>query len=49
MGGPTFVKANELLRDNGIPTYVFPETAVKVFDYLARFAAVQERNMICTQ
>ena len=44
MGGPTFVKANELLRDNGIPTYVFPETAVKVFDYLARFAAVQTRE-----
>ena len=44
MGGPTFNKANDLLRDNGIPTYVFPETAVKVFDYLARFAAVQERE-----
>lgn len=44
MGGPTFVKANDLLRDNGIPTYVFPETAVKVFDYLARFASVQERE-----
>lgn len=43
MGGPTFVKANELLRDNGIPTYVFPETAVKVFKYLARFAEIQNR------
>ena len=44
MGGPTFENANDVLRDNGIPTYVFPETAVKVFDYLARFEAVQHRT-----
>ncbi|KZX09977.1 acetate--CoA ligase family protein [Methanobrevibacter curvatus] len=43
MGGPTFINADKLLRENGIPTYVFPETAVKVVDYLARFEAVQER------
>ena len=44
MGGPTFEKANDRLRENDIPTYVFPETAVKVVDYLARFEAVQERD-----
>ena len=44
MGGPTFENANELLRNNSIPTYVFPETAVKVVDYLERFNAVQERT-----
>lgn len=44
MGGPSFEAANDLLRENNIPTYVFPETAVKVVDYLARFEAVQERN-----
>ena len=43
MGGPTFENANELLCNNGIPTYVFPETAVKVFEYLARFAAIKNR------
>ncbi len=43
MGGPTFENANELLSNNGIPTYVFPETAVKVFEYLARFAAIKNR------
>lgn len=44
MGGPSFEAANDLLRENNIPTYVFPETAVKVVDYLARFEAVQERT-----
>ncbi|MDR1722212.1 MAG: acetate--CoA ligase family protein [Methanobrevibacter sp.] len=44
MGGPSFVNADKILRENGIPTYVFPETAVKVMDYLARFEAVQERK-----
>lgn len=44
MGGPSFDNANELLRKNSIPTYVFPETAVKVVDFLERFNAVQERT-----
>ncbi|MDR0912363.1 MAG: acetate--CoA ligase family protein [Methanobrevibacter sp.] len=44
MGGPSFINADKTLREHGIPTYVFPETAVKVVDYLARFEAVQERN-----
>jgi len=44
MGGPAFEAANELLRENNIPTYVFPETAVKVMDYLVRFEAVRERE-----
>ena len=44
MGGPTFEKANELLSNNGIPTYVFPETAVEVFKYLARFAEIRNRT-----
>ncbi|MDO5850581.1 MAG: acetate--CoA ligase family protein [Methanobacteriaceae archaeon] len=44
MGGPTFENANKLLSDNGIPTYVFPETAVEVFKYLARFAEIRNRT-----
>ena len=44
MGGPSFEAANDLLRENNIPTYVFPETAVKVMSYLARFEAVRNRN-----
>ncbi|GAA5819713.1 MAG: acetate--CoA ligase family protein [Methanobrevibacter sp. CfCl-M3] len=44
MGGPSFVNADRLLRENNIPTYVFPETAVKVVDYLERFNSVQNRK-----
>ena len=44
MGGPSFIKGNELLRENNIPTYVFPEEAVSVIDYLERFSEVQKRN-----
>ena len=44
MGGPSFEAANDLLRENNIPTYVFPETAVKVMSYLARFEAVRNRH-----
>lgn len=44
MGGPSFEYANDLLRKNNIPTYVFPEEAVSVIDYLERFSAVQERH-----
>jgi acetyltransferase len=44
MGGPSFVNADKLLRENNIPTYVFPETAVKVMDYLERFNSVQNRK-----
>ena len=32
MGGPSFEAANEALRANGVPTYVFPETAVKALE-----------------
>ncbi|MDR3291818.1 MAG: acetate--CoA ligase family protein [Methanobrevibacter sp.] len=44
MGGPSFINADKLLRKNNIPTYVFPETAVKVVDYLERFNSVQNRK-----
>ncbi|MDR3223627.1 MAG: acetate--CoA ligase family protein [Methanobrevibacter sp.] len=44
MGGPSFINADKLLRKNSIPTYVFPETAVKVVDYLERFNSVQNRK-----
>ncbi|MDR2830430.1 MAG: acetate--CoA ligase family protein [Methanobrevibacter sp.] len=43
MGGPSFINADKLLRENNIPTYVFPETAIKVVDYLERFNIVQNR------
>lgn len=43
MGGPSFKYSNKLLRDNFIPTYVFPEPAVKVIEYLSRFAELQGR------
>ena len=44
MGGPSFEYANKLLRKNNVPTYVFPEEAVSVIDYLERFNEVQKRN-----
>ena len=44
MGGPTFENANELLRENNIPTYVFPETAVDALSAMTRFAKLGERK-----
>lgn len=43
MGGPTFENANNLLRENNVPTYVFPETAVKVLEGMTRYARVADR------
>lgn len=44
MGGPSFDNANDMLRANNVPTYVFPETAVKALEAMTRYARVEERN-----
>ncbi|WP_409201082.1 acetate--CoA ligase alpha subunit [Methanobrevibacter sp. DSM 116169] len=44
MGGPSFEKANKLLNDNGVPSYVFPETAVDVLQAMTKYSNVLERN-----
>ena len=44
MGGPSFEDANELLRENGIPTYVFPETAVHALSAMTNFAQLGDRK-----
>ena len=44
MGGPTFENANEVLRENNIPTYVFPETAVDALSAMTKFAKLGERH-----
>ena len=44
MGGPSFEAANEALRENNIPTYVFPETAVKVLEAMTRYASAIEKE-----
>ncbi len=44
MGGPTFENANELLRENNIPTYVFPETAVHALSAMTKFAKLEDRT-----
>ena len=44
MGGPTFENANEVLRENNIPTYVFPETAVQALSAMTNFAKLGERQ-----
>ena len=43
MGGPSFEDANEALRDNGVPTYVFPETAVTALEAMTRYAKLEDR------
>ena len=43
MGGPSFEAANEALRDNGVPTYVFPETAVTALEAMTRYARLEDR------
>ena len=43
MGGPSFEAANEALRANGVPTYVFPETAVTALEAMTRYAKLEER------
>lgn len=43
MGGPSFEKANDILRENGVPTYVFPETAVKALQAMTRYAKLENR------
>ena len=44
MGGPSFEAANEALRDNGVPTYVFPETAVTALEAMTRYAALENKE-----
>ena len=43
MGGPSFEAANEALRENGVPTYVFPETAVTALEAMTRYAQLENR------
>ena len=44
MGGPSFEDANDALRENGIPTYVFPETAVTALEAMVKFARLEEKE-----
>lgn len=44
MGGPSFENANNLLRENNVPTYVFPETAVKALEAMTRYARLESRE-----
>ena len=44
MGGPSFEAANEALRANGVPTYVFPETAVTALEAMTRYAKLADRT-----
>ena len=44
MGGPSFEDANEVLRENGIPTYVFPETAVHALAAMTKFARLGDKE-----
>lgn len=42
MGGPSFEEANKTLNDNGVPTYVFPETAVHVLKAMTDYSKILE-------
>lgn len=44
MGGPSFDNANKMLRENNVPTYVFPETAVKALEAMTRYARLESRE-----
>ena len=44
MGGPSFEAANDALRENGVPTYVFPETAVTALEAMTRYARLESRE-----
>lgn len=44
MGGPSFENANKMLRENNVPTYVFPETAVKALEAMTRYARLENRE-----
>ncbi|MCC7554011.1 MAG: acetate--CoA ligase family protein [Methanobacteriaceae archaeon] len=44
MGGPTFESANKVLNENGVPTYVFPETAIHVLKEMTDYSKILERN-----
>ena len=44
MGGPSFEDSNEVLRENGIPTYVFPETAVYALSAMTKFAQLEDKQ-----
>jgi len=44
MGGPSFEAANDALRENGVPTYVFPETAVTALEAMTRYARLEDRE-----
>lgn len=44
MGGPSFELANEKLRKNNVPTYVFPETAVKALEAMTRYARIENKQ-----
>ena len=44
MGGPSFEDANDALRENGVPTYVFPETAVTALEAMTRYAKLEDRT-----
>ena len=44
MGGPSFEDANNALRANDVPTYVFPETAVTALEAMTRFARLEDRS-----
>ncbi len=46
MGGVSFESINVELRENGLPTYVFPETAVKAMSYMTRYSEFKNSNSV---
>ena len=45
MGGPSFEAANEALRSNNVPTYVFPENAVDSLAAMTKYAQLESRKL----
>ena len=49
MGGVTFESINEELRENGLPVYVFPETAIKMLSVVDKYVKMRNINMADTK
>ena len=44
MGGPSFLEENKVLRENSIPTFVFPETAVSALKAMEDFSEIKAKD-----
>ncbi len=44
MGGPSFKQSNKKLRKNNVPTYTFPETAIKALNAMTQYTNIKNKK-----